>query len=78
MPTFADVTNQTVIMKPDNNITEVLSFRRGDNLATIATNGTRHVSQEIELVKEHSTLSRAIGYLEAKGYNLLPDQFKSV
>lgn len=78
MPTFADVTNQTVIMKHDNNITEVLSFRRGDNLATIATNGTRHVSQELELVKEHSTLARAIGYLEAKGYNLLPDQFKSV
>lgn len=66
-------------MDHKNNITEVLSFiRRGDNLATIATNGTRHVSQEIELVKEHSTLARAIGYLEAKGYNLLPDQFKSV
>lgn len=78
MPTFADVTNQTVIMKHNNNITEVLSFRREDNLATIATNGARHVSQEFELVKEHSTLARAIGYLEAKGYNLLIDQFESV
>lgn len=78
MPTFAGVTKQTVIMDHINIPTEVLSFKRGDNLATIATNGTRHVSQEFELVKEHSTLSRAIGYLEAKGYNLLIDQFESV
>lgn len=78
MPTFAVVTKQTVTMDHKNIPTEVLSFKRGDNLATIATNGTRHVSQEFELVKEHSTLSRAIGYLEAKGYNLLIDQFESV
>lgn len=78
MPIFAGVTKQTVIMDHNNIPTEVLSFKRGDNLATIATNGTRHVSQEFELVKEHSTLSRAIGYLEAKGYNLLPDMFESV
>ena len=78
MPTFAVVTKQTVTMDHKNIPTEVLSFKRGDNLATIATNGTRHVSQEFELVKEHSTLARAIGYLEAKGYNLLIDQFESV
>ena len=57
---------------------EVLLFTKGDNLATIATIGTRHVSQEFELVKEHISLSRAIGYLEAKGYNLITDQFESV
>lgn len=50
--------------------TEVMSFQRGDNLATIATNGRMHVSQEFEVVKEHQTLSGAIAYLEAKGYSI--------
>lgn len=66
-------TLQTVQSHP----VEVLSFIRGDNLATIATDGSRHVSQEIELVKEHSTLCAAISYLEAKGYVIDIDNFKS-
>lgn len=60
------------------NPVEVLSFRNGDNLATIATDGTRHVSQEFELSKEHATLSKAISYLEAKGYGILIDGFDSL
>lgn len=57
---------------------EVLSFRRGDNLATIATDGARHVSQEFEQVREHSTLVQAISYLAAKGYELDIDNFKTL
>ncbi len=57
---------------------EVLSFRRGDNLATVATDGVRHVSQELELVKEHASLSQAIAYLEAKGYDIDTDNFKTI
>lgn len=57
---------------------EVLKFRRGDNVATIATNGTMHVSKEYELVKEHRTLHQAIGYLEAKGFQISTDEFESV
>lgn len=57
---------------------EVLSFRNGDNLATIATDGTKHVSQEFALCKEHATLSKAISYLEAKGYGILMDEFESL
>lgn len=57
---------------------EVLSFTRGDNLATIATNGKRHVSQEFEVVKEHSTLNRAIAYLEGKGYVIDPSNFQTL
>ncbi len=60
------------------NEVEVLSFRNGDNLATIATDVTRHVSQEFELSKEHATLSKAISYLEAKGYGILIDRFESL
>lgn len=57
---------------------EVLKFRRGDNVATIATNGTMHVTKEYELMKEHRTLHHAIGYLEAKGFSVSTDEFESV
>lgn len=57
---------------------EVMSFTRGDNLATIATDGIRHVSQEIELVKEHPSLHKAVAYLEAKGYSVDPSNFQSL
>lgn len=57
---------------------EILSFQRGDNLATIATDGSRHVSQEIDLTKEHATLPKAISYLEAKGYVIDPSNFLSL
>lgn len=49
---------------------EVLHFRRGDNAASIATSGIRHVSQEYMVIKEHNSLEKAISYLEAKGYNI--------
>lgn len=62
-------------MKNETHPTEVLAFRRGDNLATIATDGKRNVTQEIELLKEHDTLSKAIAYLEAKGYEIDIDNF---
>ena len=58
--------------------TEVISFQRGDNLATIATNGSMHVSQEFELLKEHATLKSAISYLEAKGYAIRTDRFEAL
>lgn len=65
-------------MSNSNHPTEVLSFRRGDNLATIATDGRRNVSQEFELVKEHSTLTAAISYLESKGFSILTDNFNTI
>lgn len=67
-----------MIMSDEYRPCEVLSFRRGDNLATVATDGFRHVSEEIRLCKEHATLSAAISYLEAKGYRILTDGFESL
>lgn len=58
--------------------TEIISFQRGDNLATIATNGIMHVSQEFELLKEHTTLKAAISYLESKGYAIRTDRFEAL
>ena len=67
-------------MKTNENLhqVEVLSFVKGDNLATIATDGVRHVSQEFELAKEHASLVRAISYLCAKGYVIDPENFRSL
>lgn len=58
--------------------TEVLSFRRGDNLATVATDGRRHVTQEFEHCVEHGSLNMAISYLECKGYEIDTSNFQSV
>lgn len=65
-------------MKVNEHLVEVLSFRRGDNLATIATDGVRHVTQEFELLMEHGRLASAIAYLEGKGYEILIDEFENV
>jgi len=65
-------------MSRDIHPTEVLAFRRGENIATIATDGKRHVTQELELLKEHGTLLKAIAYLEAKGYEIDIDNFRFI
>lgn len=57
---------------------EVLTFRKGDLVATIATNGVRHVSQVGETCAEHGTLKRGIAYLCSRGYMLSVEDFKVV
>lgn len=55
--------------------TEVISFERTDGRkANVATNGMRHVTQEVE-TKEHATLTAAICYLESLGYTIRTDRF---
>lgn len=63
---------------PENHPVEIISFVRGDNLATIATDGNRHVSQEFQNVKEHSSLRAAISYLAAKGYVIDTSNFQTI
>lgn len=65
-------------MTNDPHQVEVLSFCRNENLATIVTDGVRHVSYEFELCKEHATLLKAISYLETKGYGILMDGFETL
>lgn len=59
-------------MKQTNNhgTAEVLTFRKGDLVATIATNGKRHVSQVGTRALEHGSLNMAISYLECMGYHI--------
>lgn len=57
---------------------EVLSFQNEGRLATIATNGLRHVSQVLSRCQEHKTLGAAISYLEAQGFEIITDRFVSI
>jgi len=55
----------------------MIYFRRGDCCASIATNGTRHVSQEnIVEIREHKSLMAAIAYLEARGWSIDTERTK--
>lgn len=57
------------------NEVQVLSFVRGENQATVVTDGERHKSFEFECCQDHPSLNRAIAYLESKGYSIVPDAF---
>ena len=65
------MSTSTVISKP----VEVLTFRRGIDVATVVTDGDQTRTFERDCNKAHPTLSRAISYLEAKGYQIQPDEF---
>lgn len=55
--------------------TEVLSFRRGDHLATVVTDGVCHRTYELETCRSHGSLRAAISYLESMGYRIEMDTF---
>ena len=58
--------------------TEVLVFAHTEGrVVTIATNGIRHVTQETE-TSEYPTLEAAISHLEAKGYHIVTDHFRTL
>lgn len=55
--------------------TEVISFRRGDRLATVVTDGKNHRTYEFETCRSHGSLRMAIAYLESQGYQIDIDNF---
>lgn len=58
-------------------VTQLTFHRHGDGkIATIATNGTRHIVQIETDLKEHPTLFRAIASLEAKGFSIETQDFR--
>lgn len=64
-----------MIMSDCQHEVEVLSFIRGENQATVVTDGERHKSFEFECSQDHPSLHRAIAYLESKGYRIVTDAF---
>lgn len=59
----------------DNGKTEVLTFKKGDQIATVVTDGSVHQTYEHDKVKRHGSLNMAISYLEAMGYDIVTDSF---
>ncbi len=57
---------------------EVLTFHRDGCLATIATNGMRHVSQVLSRCQEHKSLGAAISHLESQGFSIVVDRFNPI
>lgn len=55
--------------------TEVLTFRNGDRLATVVTDGRTVKTYEWESSMQHASLNKAIAYLEARGYTIEVEQF---
>lgn len=60
-----------------NEVIQLTFHRRSDGkIATIATNGTRHVVQIETDLEEHPTLFRAIASLEVKGFTIETQDFR--
>lgn len=58
-----------------NHQVEVVTFCRGDEFATVVTDGVMTRSFRREDTQQHESLKRAIAYLEARGYQIIPDAF---
>lgn len=57
--------------------TEVLVFTKGDQIATIVTDGTTHKTYELKNCQSHGSLNMAISHLEAMGYSIQADYFNA-
>lgn len=59
-------------MRQDNT-PQVLTFTRHEETAYAVTNGTATRSYIYAECKEHSSLLKAVSYLEAKGFSIVTD-----
>lgn len=75
LPTKSTNSNMNSRTNPQEKPVEVLSFRRGIDVATVVTDGDQTRTFERDCNKAHPTLAKAISYLEAKGYLIQPDEF---
>lgn len=62
-------------MKFERREIEVLTFRRHGQIATVVTDGSAHRTYEPTACKSHRSMTRAISYLEANGYEIEMDTF---
>ena len=53
----------------------VIAFRKGDEWATVVTDGNQTRSFTMEGCRPHGDMMRAIGFLESRGYEVLTDVF---
>lgn len=53
----------------------VIAFRKGDQWATVVTDGDQTRSFTWHGCRSHEDVTHAIGYLESRGYEVLTDVF---
>ena len=53
----------------------VIAFRKGDEWATVVTDGDQTRSFTWKECRRHEDMLRAIGFLESRGYEVLTDVF---
>lgn len=53
----------------------VIAFRKGDEWATVVTDGNQTRSFTMTECRRHEDVMRAIGFLESHGYEVLTDVF---
>lgn len=53
----------------------VIAFRKGDEWATVVTDGDQTRSFTWRECRRHEDMMRAIGFLESRGYEVLTDVF---
>lgn len=59
-----------------NEEVEVLAFLRGQERAHVVTDGRHTRSYEESGATAHESLTKAIAYLEGKGYKIITDQWQ--
>lgn len=59
----------------NNEEIEVLAFRRGLERAHVVTDGRHTRSYEESGATAHESLTKAIAYLEGKGFKIITDQW---
>lgn len=53
----------------------VIAFRKGDEWATVVTDGNQTRSFTWRECRRHEDMLRAIGFLESRGYEVMTDVF---
>lgn len=53
----------------------VIAFRKGDEWATVVTDGDQTRSFTWQECRAHEDMMRAIGFLESRGYEVMTDVF---
>lgn len=57
--------------------TEILVFTKGDQIATIVTDGRTFKTYELKNCQDHGSLNMAISHLEAMGYSIDVEKFNA-
>ena len=67
---------ETIQQVQDYRLLETLIFRKENDQALVVTDGLHYATYEESGRTWHPSLTKAIGYLEARGYQILVDLWR--